>query len=82
MNDSWGQWFRSNFVLFLLVFLFMGLMALVLHMAHDAVDKEHVLFAREQAGTVLGALLGLITKESLRRGDQGNVPPEAPKVQQ
>ena len=62
-NDQggWGFWFRSNFDKMLLTGLFVFVTGIVLHMSHDSIDHDHILWARELAGTIMGALLGLIT---------------------
>lgn len=65
MNESWGQWFRQNFDKILLAVLWIGALLFTLHMMHDSMDKDNVAWGREAAGTVLGALLGLITGSRL-----------------
>jgi hypothetical protein len=74
MNETWGQFFRGNFDKLLLFFLLLIVLVLVLHMAHDKADASNIAWGREQAGTILGALLGLITGAALRRND----PPRPP----
>lgn len=49
----------------LLFVTFIITLGIVLHMAHDSKDVDQILWARELAGTVLGALLGLITGHAL-----------------
>jgi len=51
----------------LLTVIFIGLVLLVLHMSHDSMDTPAVNWARESAGTILGALLGIITGGLLRK---------------
>lgn len=63
--DDWGKWLRENSDKFVLLVLFGLLVLLVVHMTHDAKDSDAILWARELAGTVLGALLGLITGHAL-----------------
>jgi hypothetical protein len=41
------------------------MIALVVHMAHDKVDADHISWAREITGTVLGGLMGLVTGRAL-----------------
>lgn len=62
---EWAKWFRENSDKFLLLILFGLLVVLVVHMSHDHKDVDAILWARELAGTVLGALLGLITGHAL-----------------
>jgi len=62
---EWGKFLRENFDKILLTSLFVYTVATVIHITHDAKDQELVLWAREMAGTVLGALLGLITGHAL-----------------
>lgn len=65
-GDEWGKWVRDNSDKFLLAFIFAGAVTLVVHMSHDMQrDSEAIMWARETAGTVLGALLGLITGHAL-----------------
>lgn len=78
MNE-WGKWFRDSFDKMLLAFLFLGLVALVHHMASHQMEAGTVAWAREQSGTVLGGLLGLITGALLHRG-AGSPPSDAPKA--
>lgn len=63
--NSWGIWFREAFDKILLFVTFLITIWVVLHMAHDDKDVDQILWARELAGTVLGALLGLITGHAL-----------------
>lgn len=76
-RQTWGAWLRGNFDAWaqfaldnadkLLLFgCFFVLILLVLHVSHDGKDESLVSWAREQTGTVLGALLGLITGAALR----------------
>lgn len=62
---EWGKFLRENFDKLLLTALFMFAVGVVIHITHDAKDLDLVLWAREMAGTVLGALLGLITGHAL-----------------
>ena len=57
----WAKWFQDNFDKLLLSLLWMFAIFVVLHMAHDSRDNEHISWAREVASGLLGALLGLIT---------------------
>lgn len=65
MNGEWGRWLRESFDKLLLFITFLFTCWLVLHMVHDIRDQDNILWARETAGTVLGALLGLITGHAL-----------------
>src|SRR5207249_4185498 len=69
---SMKQFADENFDKLLLVALFACLIMLVLHMEHHQGDREQLSWAREQSGTVLGALLGLITGHALAKRE----PPE------
>ena len=51
----------------LLAALFLLLVGVVIHSAHHAVDATFTSWAREQSGTLLGALLGLITGKALAK---------------
>jgi hypothetical protein len=62
---SWSKFVQENFDKLLLVFVFLACIVLVVHLVHDARDQELVLWGREIADTVLGALLGLITGHAL-----------------
>jgi hypothetical protein len=81
MQDDWGKFIRDNFDKLLLLALFVFCAFLVIHMTHDARDNELVLWAREISGTVLGALLGLITGHALAASrttvTSGGTPPSA-----
>jgi hypothetical protein len=65
MNGTWSSWFRDSFDKLLLFITFLITVGVVLHMVHDSKDMDEILWAREMAGTVLGALLGLITGHAL-----------------
>lgn len=65
MSGEWGKWFRDNFDKLLLFVTFLFTCFLVVHLVHDTRDSDQILWAREMAGTVLGALLGLITGHAL-----------------
>jgi hypothetical protein len=60
---SIGRFIDRNFDKLLLTSIFAFICIMVLHMMHDkgGIDNDHILWAREMAGTVLGGLLGLIT---------------------
>jgi hypothetical protein len=77
MNE-WGKFFRDNFDKILLVMLYGSLLFIVFHMAHEKVDPNHISWVREEAGTVIGALLGLITGAKLAAGRQDPPPPQVP----
>ncbi len=64
---------RESFDKILLFITFLITCWMVLHMSHDARDMEQILWARETAGTVLGALLGLITGHALATRTTANV---------
>lgn len=68
------EFLAGHFDKLLLTGIFIALVLLVLHMSHDAADVSAVNWARESAGTVLGALLGLITGALLRNGSKDNPP--------
>ena len=61
--------------------IFFVCVGLVIHFVHDARDAELILWGREIAGTVLGALLGLITGHALASARttiaSGGNPPQA-----
>lgn len=63
------EFLRRDFDKLLLTSVFLLLVGLVVHMSHDNQDASIINWAREQAGTVLGALLGLITGVALRNRD-------------
>ena len=63
--EEWGKFFRDNFDKLLLFALFLSSVLLVIHLTHDQRDQELILWGREMSGTVLGALLGLITGHAL-----------------
>ena len=65
MEMSWRRFFQENFDKLLLIGAFIYCCQLVMHLTHDAKDAELVLWGREMSGTVLGALLGLITGHAL-----------------
>lgn len=62
---NWPKFIQENFDKLLLVFVFLSCVVLVVHLVHDSRDQELVLWGREIADTVLGALLGLITGHAL-----------------
>ena len=62
---EWGKFVRDNFDKLLLFALFLSSVLLVIHLTHDQRDQELILWGREMSGTVLGALLGLITGHAL-----------------
>jgi hypothetical protein len=70
MNDSWGQFLRNNFDKVMLFLLLLIVLGVVLYLRGD---KDNIGWAREQTGTVLGALLGLITGAAFHK----NEPPKA-----
>jgi hypothetical protein len=61
--ESWAQWLRHHIDKFLLLVLVLVMLGVVLHVSHDQADKDLLHWAREMTGTVLGALIGLITGE-------------------
>lgn len=77
--ETLGQWLRASFDKFLLAALFAAGVVLVLHMSHDKADTDVIGWAREQSGTVLGALLGLITGRALAGHNNPPPPAEPPK---
>ncbi len=63
---SWKDWLDHNTDKFILVALFVALLLLVLHLIHSpGTSPENLSWAREAAGTVLGAIIGMITGQSL-----------------
>lgn len=64
MGD-WSKFLRENFDKLLLAALFVYGVQVVVHMTHDMRDVDQILWARELAGTIVGALLGLITGHAL-----------------
>jgi hypothetical protein len=62
---TWACFIQDNFDKLLLALIFLGSCVLVIHLAHDSRDGDLILWGREIAGTVLGALLGLITGHAL-----------------
>ena len=62
---DWGKFLRENFDKLLLAALFVYGVQVVVHMTHDMRDVDQILWARELAGTIVGALLGLITGHAL-----------------
>ena len=75
MNSSnWGKWLQDNFDKLLLAMIFGACCILVIHLAHDSRDSDLILWGREIAGTVLGALLGLITGHALANAKATSTP--------
>ncbi len=78
---------KQHFDRFLLSILFIVMVLMVLHLAHKMADPSVISWAREEAGTILGALLGLITGGLLRGGPNSSTtlttatlpPEETPK---
>lgn len=73
---------KDNFDKLLLVSVFLVLVGMVVHFSHDGRDAAVIAWGREQAGTVLGALLGLITGAVLRNGNKHQPPPAEPPKEQ
>ena len=72
---SWKDWFQANSDKLILLGLYMVSLSFVLHLEHlSGATAENISWAREAAGTVLGAILGLITGASLA----GRRPPDPP----
>ena len=65
MDKTWGARIWEEIDKIVLVCLYAGNCFLVLHISHDGKDEELILWAREASGTILGALLGLITGHAL-----------------
>lgn len=63
--SEWGKFVRDNFDKLLLTALFCFSCWLVVHMSHDGRDADIILWGRELSGTIVGALLGLITGHAL-----------------
>lgn len=77
MLEAW-KFIRDNFDKLLLTGLFVYIAQLVVHMSHDMRDADEILWARELAGTVVGALLGLITGHALAsKATVSSTPPSA-----
>lgn len=79
MNEV-GRFAKDNFDKLLLALIFFGAVVLVVHLTHDQRDADLILWAREQAGTVLGALLGLITGHALAQRQMMTATTDPPKV--
>jgi len=62
------EFLKSHFDKFLLAGIFLALVCITIHLIHDGanIDAATVNWAEDQAGTVLGALLTLITGAVLR----------------
>ena len=74
---SWKDWFQQNSDKLLLFVLYLVSLSFVFHLLHlHAAPPETVSWAREAAGTVLGAILGLITGATLARRE----PPKPPET--
>lgn len=69
-----AHFLRDHFDKLLLSGMFLVMICVVLHMAHDGRDAADMGWAREQANLIVGALLGLITGAVLRNGNR--TPPE------
>jgi hypothetical protein len=73
---DWKEWLQRNADRLILMVLYMGSLSFVLHLVHSPnVSAENISWAREAAGTILGAILGLITGASLA----GRKPPDNPQ---
>ena len=68
---------RQNFDKLLLASLLLVMLGVIVHMTHDHADAGNVSWAREQSGTVLGALITLVTGAILANKKQD---PPAPPV--
>lgn len=78
LDNGWGAWVRWHFDQWsafcydnadkLILFgIFLCMILVVLHVTHHAHDEQLISWSREETGTVLGALLGLITGAALHR---------------
>lgn len=77
---EWGRFLRYNFDKLILLALFVYVFQQVVHFSHDGRDSDHILWARETAGTVLGGLLGLITGHSIAAARQEHAGRAVPPV--
>ena len=77
---EWGRFLRYNFDKLILLALFVYVFQQVVHFSHDGRDSDHILWARETAGTVLGGLLGLITGHSIAAARQEHAGRPVPPV--
>ena len=77
-EETWAQWFRSNFDKIILFIAWLVAIGLCLYLMTCAKDASNVAWGREAAGTVLGAFLGLVTGSRLA-AHSGSVgaPPQA-----
>jgi hypothetical protein len=62
---AWSKHLRENFDKILLVLLVYAAAVMVIHMSHDAMDKDNIAWGREITGTVLGGLMGLVTGRAI-----------------
>ena len=72
------QFVHENFDKLLLALLYLILLSTVLHLAHWQADQSLVSWARDQAGIIVGALIGLIT--GFRAGRAEGVSSEIKRV--
>lgn len=62
MKEGWGSYFRSDKML--LLYLLLIMLAITAIIATHRNDPQNMSWAREECGTVIGALLMLITGAS------------------
>lgn len=62
---TWREFFMENFDKLLLAGMFIYSTLFAVWLMHAAAGREHVAWGRELVGTILGALLGLITGHAL-----------------
>lgn len=71
------DWFKSVFNVLLLAVLCCAAWSATIHLMHlPAADASNVAWAREQTGTLIGGLLGLLT--GYTAGKQEQRPPNDP----
>lgn len=65
---TWREWFQQNTdKLLLSVIWFISLLFVLFLILRSGVSPENISWAREASGTILGAILGLITGVALSR---------------
>ena len=73
----WRDWIQHNADKILLVFIWLVTLSFVWHLlGRPGISAENISWAREAAGTVLGAILGLITGVAMARRPTDPTGPE------
>lgn len=71
------DWFKSVFNVLLLAVLVCAAWSATIHLMHiPGVEASNVAWAREQTGTLIGGLLGLLTGYQLGKDTKGKPPSE------